>query len=147
MKPAKTDSTFRLAFNGQVYPHPGKISLIDRAVDQQTGTIRMRVVFPNPDHTLRAGMSGSLRVQAPTESSVVIPYKAINEQLGEFFVYLADSAKATQRKVVLGKQVGRNVIVKNGLKPGETIIVEGIQNLREGSAIVVASPNTETAKK
>ena len=147
-KTAKGDSTFSLAFNGQVYPEFGKISIIDRAVDQQTGTIKARVVFPNPDHTLRAGMSGTLRVQSPVKTSVVIPYKAVNEQLGEFFVYLADSAKATQRKVVLGKQFGKAVIIKDGLRPGDTIITEGIQNLREGSAIAVApAPSRETAKK
>jgi membrane fusion protein (multidrug efflux system) len=147
-KTSKADSTFRLAFNGQVYPEFGKISIIDRAVDAQTGTIRMRVVFPNPDHTLRAGMTGTLRIQSPVQSSVVIPHKAVNEQLGEFFVYLADSAKATQRKVVLGKTIGKNIIVKSGLQVGDSIITEGIQNLREGSPIVVTKPAApETAKK
>lgn len=139
-KPSKNDSTFRLAFRDELYPEPGKISVIDRAVDPQTGTIKMRLEFPNPQHTLRAGMSGTLQVVSKTQRSVVIPYKAVNEQLGEFFVYIADSAKATQRKVVLGKQVGRNIIIKDGLKEGETIITEGIQNLREGSAINVAKP-------
>jgi membrane fusion protein (multidrug efflux system) len=146
--PGKKDSTFRLAFRGQVYPAPGKISIIDRAVDPQTGTIKMRVVFPNPDHTLRAGMSGTLRVlSGSSEKSVVVPYKAISEQLGEFLVYIADSAKATQRKVVLGKQLGKNIIIKDGLKEGETIITEGIQNLREGSAISITTPETQQAQQ
>jgi membrane fusion protein (multidrug efflux system) len=105
----------------------------------------MRLVFPNSDQTLRAGMSGTLRVLSKTQRSVVIPHKAINEQLGEFFVYMADSARATQRKVVLGKQVGKNIIIKEGLKEGEIIITEGIQNLREGTAISIPTPST--AKK
>jgi membrane fusion protein (multidrug efflux system) len=142
---SKKDSTFRLAFRDQVYPEYGKISIIDRAVDPQTGTIRMRLVFPNSGQTLRAGMSGTLRVLSKTQRSVVIPHKAINEQLGEFFVYMADSARATQRKVILGKQVGKNIIIKEGLKEGETIITEGIQNLREGTAISIPTP--ATAKK
>jgi membrane fusion protein, multidrug efflux system len=142
---AKTDSTFRLSFRNQPYPYNGKISFIDRAVDAQTGTIKMRLEFPNPDHTVRAGMSATLRVLSQAKKAVVIPYKAINEQLGEFFVYLADSSKATQRKVLLGKQVGMNVIIRNGLKEGETIITEGIQNLREGTPINIAKP--EVAKK
>lgn len=138
------DSTFRLAFKSQAYPQYGTLSFIDRAVDPQTGTIKMRVVFPNPMHTLRAGMSGTLQVLSNMQSeNIVIPHKAINEQLGEFFVYLADSAKATQRKVVVGQQIGKNVIVKDGLKVGETIIIEGVQNLREGSAITVAAPSTD----
>jgi membrane fusion protein, multidrug efflux system len=137
----KSDSTFRLAFGNEVYPAAGKISVIDRAVDPMTGTIRMRLTFPNPEHTLRAGMSGTLRVlTAPKEKTVLVPYKAINEQLGEFFVYVVDSAKVTQRKVALGKQIGPQVIIKTGLKEGETIVTEGVQNLREGSAISVAKP-------
>ncbi len=134
-KPVKNDSTFRLAFRDQYYPEFGQISFIDRAVDAQTGTIKMRVVFPNPNHPLRAGMTGTLKVLTTTQQAIVIPYKAISEQLGEFFVYMPDSTKATQRKVVLGKQVGKNIIIKNGLAVGETIITEGIQNLREGSII------------
>lgn len=138
---AKNDSTFRLAFEREVYPHPGKISVIDRAVDPQTGTIRMRVTFPNTDHTLRPGMSATLRVlSTSSEESVLIPFKAVTEQLGEFFVYVVDSSKVSQRKVLLGKQVRRDVIVKEGLKIGETVVTEGVQNLRDGSAVTVAGP-------
>ncbi len=138
-KESKNDSTFRLSFNDQVYPEFGKISIVDRAVDAQTGTIKMRIVFPNPDHTLRAGMSGTLKVLNTKEKSIVIPYKAVNEQLGEFFVYMPDSSKATQRKVKLGKPIGKNIIIQEGLTAGEQIITEGLQNLREGTAIAIAS--------
>jgi membrane fusion protein (multidrug efflux system) len=138
-KTNEKDSIFRLAFKGQEYPRPGNISFIDRAVDPLTGTIRMRFVFPNPDHALRSGMNGTLKVLSRVNQSVVIPYKAVNEQLGEFFVYVADSAKATQRKVILGQQVGRDIIIKEGLSSGQLVIVEGIQNLREGAAIQVAT--------
>lgn len=143
-KPSQADSTFRLAFGTDVYPSAGAISVIDRAVDPQTGTIRMRLTFPNPDHILRSGMSASLRVlTSSAEKSVVVPYKAITEQLGEFFVYVVDSSKVTQRKVALGKQLGNSVIIKDGLKDGETIVTEGVQNLREGSAITVAQPTSK----
>ena len=120
---------------------PGTITVIDRAVDPQTGTIKMRITFPNPDHTLRAGMSGTLLVMsASNEKSIVIPFKAVTEQLGEFFVYVVDSMKVSQRKVSLGKQVSRDIIVKDGLRVGETIVTEGVQNLREGSEISVSPP-------
>lgn len=138
----KNDSTFRLSFSGQLYPYAGKISVIDRAVDANTGSIKMRLVFPNPAQILRSGMSGQLRVlTSPAEKSILIPYKAVTEQLGEFFVYVvAAENKVTQRKIVLGKQIGKNVIVREGLKDGETIVTEGVQNLREGSSINVAPP-------
>ena len=131
------DSTFTLAFGTEIYPYPGKITLLDRAVDPQTGTIKARLVFPNRDNTLRSGMTGTVRVlNNSSAKSVVIPYKAVTEQLGEFFVYVAgDSNKVSQRRLVLGQPIGRNIIVKEGLKEGEKIAVEGVQNLREGAVI------------
>ena len=136
-----TDSTFRLAFNGEVYPYPGKISVIDRAVNAQTGSIIVRIVFPNPKNMLRAGMTGTIRVlNNASKKSIVVPYKSVTEQLGEFFVYVVgDSNKVTQTRVTLGEQVGRNIIVKNGLKEGEIIVTEGVQNLREGSIIATGT--------
>ena len=107
------DSTFSIAFGTDVYPYPGSISLIDRAVDAQTGTIKTRLVFPNNKNMLKPGMNTSVRVKNNNSAkSIVIPYKAVTEQLGEFFVYvLGDSSKVTQRKVLLGKQIVGNIIV------------------------------------
>ena len=146
-KTVKGDSTFRLAFGNDMYPGLGKINIIDRAVDPQTGTMRMRLTFPNPDHQLRSGMSGTLKVLSATQKSVLIPYKAVTEQLGEFFVYIVDSAKVTQRKVAIGRQVGRSIVIKEGLKEGETIVTEGVQSLREGSAISVTPPTPPVTAK
>lgn len=131
------DSTFTLAFGTDIYPYPGKITLLDRAVDPQTGTIKARLVFPNNDNVLRSGMTGTVRVlNNSSAKSVVIPYKAVTEQLGEFFAYVAgDSSKVSQRRLVLGNTIGSNIIVKEGLKEGEKIAVEGVQNLREGAKI------------
>jgi len=136
-KQKTADSTFTLAFGKDVYPFPGKISLLDRAVNPQTGTIKARLIFPNDKNLLIAGMNGTVRVKnnASTQS-VLIPYKAVTEQLGEFFVYVPnDSNKVSQRKIILGKQIGTNVIVKDGLKENEKVVVEGVQNLREGASI------------
>lgn len=135
------DSTFTMAFGSQLYPYPGTIALIDRAVDAQTGTIKTRLSFPNPKNTLRAGMNCTVRVKAEAgEGALLIPYKSVVEQLGEFFVYVAgDSNKVSQRKISLGKQLDSTIIVKEGLKAGENIVVQGVQNLREGS-VINASP-------
>ena len=136
---AKDDSTFRFSLGDQLYPYSGRISIIDRAVDPQTGTIKMRLTFPNPDHLLRAGMSGTLNVLASERHAILIPYKSITEQLGEFFVYVVDSAKVSQRRVVLGHQIGKDVVIKSGLKEGESVVTEGVQRLQQGSAITVGS--------
>lgn len=134
----KNDSTFALAFGTEVYPHYGQISVIDRAVDALTSTIKIRTTFPNNENLLRAGMSGTMRVlNDASNTSILIPYKAVTEQLGEFFVYAVSGETVTQTRVKLGKAVGGNVIVKDGLKAGDKIAVEGVQNLKEGATIKV----------
>ncbi|MET0393573.1 MAG: efflux RND transporter periplasmic adaptor subunit, partial [Chitinophagaceae bacterium] len=143
------DSTFTIAFGTDVYPFTGHIQLIDRAVDPQTGTIRARLQFPNDKNQLRPGMSATVRVlNNASARSVIIPYKAVTEQLGEFFVYVVgDSSKVSQRKLALGKPVGPNIIVKDGLREGETIVVQGVQSLREGAVITTAAPGAQAPKK
>jgi membrane fusion protein (multidrug efflux system) len=146
-KPAPaSDSTFTIAFSGEVYPSPGKIVLLDRAVNAQTGTIKMRLSFPNNNNLLRAGMNGTVRIKNnASEKQLLIPYKSVTEQLGEFFVYaVGDSNKVNQRKVVLGRQINTNVIIKEGLKEGDVIVVQGVQNLREGAT--VAPPSAQPAQ-
>lgn len=134
-KTSASDSTFTLAFGTDVYAQPGKIMLIDRAVDPQTSSIKIRLVFPNTKGLLKPGMSGKVRVMTNLQS-VVIPYKAVTEQLGEFFVYVVgDSSKVTQRKVNVGKALGTDVIIREGLKDGDQIVVQGVQNLREGAVV------------
>jgi membrane fusion protein (multidrug efflux system) len=136
------DSTFTIAFGNDIYPDNGSIYLIDRAVDAQTGTIKTRLVFPNDKNMLKSGMTTTVRVlNNASQKSITIPYKAITEQLGEFFVYVVgDSNKVAQRKLVLGKQIGTNIIVKDGLKEGEKIVVQGVQNLRQGAIITTETP-------
>ena len=98
--PAKAgDSTFTLVFGTDVYPYPGKISFLDRAVDPQTGTIKTRLIFPNDKKLLRSGMSGTVRVKnnASTQA-IVIPYKAVTEQLGEFFAYVVNDSNKVSKK-------------------------------------------------
>ncbi len=148
-KSRPNDSTFTLAFGNDVYPYPGKIALLDRSVNPQTGTIKARLIFPNNKNLLIAGMNGTVRVKSNnTANSILIPYKAVIEQLGEFFVYVPnDSSRVSQRKVVLGKQLGSDIIVKNGLAESDKVVVQGVQNLREGAAINTAPPAAASTKK
>lgn len=145
------DSIFTLAFGNDAYPNPGKLAFLDRAVDPQTGTIKARLIFPNKDLLLRAGMNGTVRVKSNSgTSSLLIPYKAVTEQLGEYFVYVpGDSSKVTQTKVQLGRQIGTDVIVREGLKPGDSVVTQGVQNLREGAVIqsVAANQQADGQKK
>ena len=158
------DSLFTIVLpDNTIYPYTGKISVIDRAVDPQTGTIRVRLVFPNTENYLRAGMSCVLRVHNQEATpQMVIPGKAVVEQMGEYFVFVAkdtvienkdstqksntDTAstagpklRAFQVKVELGQTIGPNVIVKSGLDIGDKIITDGIQSLHDGSPIAASN--------
>jgi membrane fusion protein (multidrug efflux system) len=147
-KGVRQDSIFTLQVpGGQTYKLPGKIVTIDRAVDPQTGTLRVRVQFPNPRRLLKAGMNTSLRVlNQDTGNQLVIPARAVTEQMGEFYVYVVgDSSKVSQRKVVTGTKVKDKIVVREGLKAGDTIVSDGIQNLHEGSKVQVGDPTKPAA--
>jgi membrane fusion protein (multidrug efflux system) len=142
------DSTFSLVFGNDVYPSPGKLAFLDRAVDPQTGTIKARLIFPNAKQLLRAGMNGKVRVKnSSATASILIPYKSVVEQLGEYFVYVpGDSSKVSQNKVELGRQVGPDIIVTAGLKEGDSVVTQGVQNLRQGS-LIQSVPATQLASE
>lgn len=143
-----SDTTFSIAFTEtDVYPYPGKISFLDRAVDAQTGTLKVRLEFPNKSNLLRVGMSCNVRVANNNSAPVIlVPTVAITEQLGEYFVYIANGNKATQQKVQLGTVVGNKTIITEGLKGGETIVTDGVQKLHEGSEITTGADAAAPAK-
>jgi membrane fusion protein (multidrug efflux system) len=131
------DSVFTIAFGNEIYPYPGSISFIDRAVDPQTGTIKVRLTFPNDKDMLKPGMNTMVRVKnTATKNATIIPHIAVNEQLGEFSVFIVgDSSKVHQQKVELGTIIGDSIIVKEGLKDGDKIVVQGIQNVHDGTVV------------
>lgn len=133
------DSIFTIAFGENIFPESGYISVIDRAVDPQTGTIKVRLIFANDKNMLKPGMNTTVRVKNDEEAKqLLIPYKAVTESLGEFTVYVVeDGSKVRQQIVKLGRQIDENVIVKSGLEVGQSIAVEGTQNLHEGSTIKI----------
>jgi len=134
------DSVFTIAFGDEIYPYPGKLDFIDRAVDPQTGTIKVRLIFPNDKEMLKPGMNNTVRVKnTSSKNATIIPHIAVNEQLGEFSVFvLGDSSKVRQQQVELGTVIGDSIIVKAGLKPGEKIAVQGVQNLHNGTVVKVS---------
>ena len=142
------DSTFTLVLPGQfVYPDPGQISLLDRAVDPQTGTIKARLVFPNAKQMLRAGITCNVRVQNNAgDKSLLIPYKAVLEQLGEYFVFVVNDNKALQRKISLGQRINDKIVVKSGLQAGDNVVTEGVQKLRDSAAVQVGKQKRAPAK-
>jgi len=107
-KQTGTDSTFTILLpDNSLYPFSGKISVIDRAVDPQAGTIRIRLVYDNPKNNLRAGMSCVLRVHnQDREPQLVLPSKAVVEQMGEYFVFVAKDTTIVANAATAGKDGG-----------------------------------------
>jgi RND family efflux transporter MFP subunit len=140
-KPA--DSVFTLGFSdNSIYPQTGAISFMDRAVDPLTGTIKVRLVFPNVQGFLKAGMNCDVRVKNNGADALFImaPYKSVVEQLGEYFVYVANNNQAIQHKVVLGTRINDKIVIKSGLDEGDSVITDGVQKLKDSTAIQIGAP-------
>ena len=123
--------------NGTVYPHKGKFYALDRSLDPRTGSIRYYVTFPNPGNILRPGQFGKVRFVADMKKgAMVIPQEAVNELQGNFQVALVDQDnKVSIRPVKMGERIGAMWEVTEGLKPGDKVVVQGLQKAREGSIV------------
>ncbi|MGH7983551.1 MAG: efflux RND transporter periplasmic adaptor subunit [Candidatus Udaeobacter sp.] len=125
--------------NGETYPHKGKFYALDRNLDPKTGSIRYEVTFPNPGNILRPGQFGKVRFVADIKKgAMVVPQEAVNELQGSFQVAVVDqNNKVSIHPVKMGERIGALWEVTDGLKPGERVVVEGIQKAREGSTVAV----------
>ena len=124
--------------NGEPYPHKGFIVYVNRQVGTQTGTIQMAAEFPNPDAVLRPGGLGRVRIAiGENENALLVPQPAVIETQGQYqLIVLNAENKATFRPVKMGERVGPNWIVSEGLKPGEKVVVEGVQKVQQFAAAV-----------
>jgi RND family efflux transporter MFP subunit len=127
--------------DGSIYPQKGKILLADRQVDPNTGTIRIVAAFPNPGNVLRPGQYGRVRVETRMKKgALLLPQSAVTQSQGSYQVVVVGSDhKVSMRTVKPGETVGTMWVIDEGLKPGEQVVVEGLQNLREG-ILVTSKP-------
>jgi RND family efflux transporter MFP subunit len=123
--------------DGSVYPHSGRISFADRSVDVRTGAIRVATLFPNPGNLLRPGQYARVRASLRTATgAILVPQRAVSELQGSYQVATVDdSNKVNVHAVKLGDTVGNQQIITDGLKPGESVIVEGLQKVRQGMVV------------
>lgn len=132
------DSLIRLEIvGGHLFELPGKIYAIDRAVNTQTGTITVRATFENPNNVLRTGLSGLIKIKSDNrEPQLIIPYKAITEQLGQTTVFVVGEDQVIEQRIVtLGVKSGTQVVITSGLKENEKVVTEGILNIKHGSTV------------
>jgi membrane fusion protein (multidrug efflux system) len=123
--------------DGNIYPYKGQIVFVDRQVNPQTGTIQIAGSFSNPQNLLRPGQFG--RIKAETEvrhDALLIPQRAVNELQGSYQVAVIGSDNIVQiRSVVLGPQLGSDLIITSGINPNERVVTEGVSKLKDGMRV------------
>jgi RND family efflux transporter MFP subunit len=123
--------------DGTVFPHKGRPIFIDRAIDAKTGSIPVRGEFPNPERLLRPGQFG--RVRAITEqvpNAILVPQGAVQDMQGvKTVLVVGEGDKVAQRTVTVREPYRQFYIISAGLKPGERVVVEGIQKARPGTQV------------
>src|SRR5579859_7418569 len=131
--------------DGSVYPHKGTGLLANRQVDVSTGSIQIVCSFPNPQNFLRPGQFGRLRAAPEVRrGALLVPQKAVSELQGSYQVAVvgADN-KVSIRAVKAGDRVGPMWIVEGGVKPGEQVVVEGLQKVQNGATVKIKQPQAK----
>src|SRR5204863_7332941 len=131
--------------DGSSYPQRGTFLFADRQVDPKTGAIRMAGIFPNPGNVLRPGQYGRVRAVTATKSdALLVPQRAVSELQGSYQVaVVGGDNKIEMRTVKVGERSGSLWVIEDGLKAGETVVVEGTQKIKPGAAV---NPKTYTGK-
>lgn len=121
----------------KVYPHKGQFHLVDRQVDTKTGTIRVAALFPNPNNLLRPGQFARVRaVTKMKEKAILIPQRAVTEMQGSYqAAVITPENKVDIRPIKVGHRSGSLWIIDQGLKPGERVVVEGLQKVKAGMTV------------
>jgi membrane fusion protein (multidrug efflux system) len=137
-RPRDAQGTLELILSdGSVYPERGKVSVANREVDVKTGTMIVVTLFPNPRNLLRPGQYAKVRATTETrQGALLVPERAVQELQGarQVAVVGADN-KVSMRTVQTGPSMGNLLVINEGLKPGERIVVEGLQKVREGATV------------
>lgn len=128
--------------DGSMYPHPGLTNLLDVQVQPDTDTLLVRAQLPNPEGMLiPGGIVGVLVERGAPQSSRLIPQSAVQlDQAGHYVMVVGTDKKVEQRRVTTGVEQGRDIVVTDGLKEGELVIVEGIQKVHPGQVVATNAP-------
>ena len=131
--------------DGSAYPLDGRIVETDRSLAQQTGTLKLKALFENPNGLLLPGMFARVRLSGETvPNALLVPQRAVQQMLGKSFVMVVGAdGKSAARTVTLGQKVGSYYIVKDGISTADQVIVEGLTNLQEGRDLAVTTVTAE----
>ena len=136
-----------LLSDGSSYPHRGTAEIVDRQVGVTTGTISVRGVFPNPEDLLRPGQFAKVRAVVDLrKGALLVPQRAVREVQGNYEIGVVSADESVDlRKVQVGERVGSLWIIAQGLKPGERVIVEGLDKVRVGEKVKAMPADPEPA--
>jgi membrane fusion protein (multidrug efflux system) len=132
------EGEFRLRLvDGSDYPQPGRLDFVDAAVDPKNDTLQVRVVVPNPDGLLRPGQYVRVLVpSAPRPDAILIPQRAVQELQGLKTVFVIDADnKASVRQITATQRLGNDWVLDGGLKPGEVVVIDGLQKVAPGATV------------
>jgi membrane fusion protein (multidrug efflux system) len=137
--------------DGTVYPQNGTFYFADRQVDVRTGAIRVAGLFANPGNTLRPGQYGKIRTALRVQpGALLVPQRAVNELQGSYQIAVVDAGnKVDIRFVKVGDRIGTQWVINDGLKPGDRVVAEGIQKVRQGMLVnpkPYEAPSQQAAK-
>ena len=123
--------------DGEIYSREGKIQNTLNQVDQKTGTLEIQGTFPNPEHLILPGQFGKIRLETEeARNAIVVPQRAVQELQSMQSVFtVGPDNKAQIRGIVTGERIGDNWIITQGLRPGDKVIVEGVQKVRPGAPV------------
>ncbi|WP_304626688.1 efflux RND transporter periplasmic adaptor subunit [uncultured Parasutterella sp.] len=133
--------------DGSVYPLEGKLELSEVSVDEGTGTITLRAVFPNPNQTLLPGMYVRTKLpQGLRENAIFVPQRAVlRESNGSPYVYVVQDGKIAIKKIKTIKTEGADWLLESGLEPGDKVVIEGLQRIRPGVPVNIVPTMAEQA--
>ncbi len=136
--------------DGLVFEQKGKLIFTGELVDEATGMVNMRAVFPNPNGELMPGMFVRARIEEGARpNSILLSQRCVmRNPKGEAYVFVVTpDNKIEQRIVVANRTVGTDWLIEDGLKQGERVVLEGIQKVRAGATVQVANDNKESAQE
>jgi membrane fusion protein (multidrug efflux system) len=129
-----------------VYPQGGRLDFVDRTIDPRTGTLALRATFPNPSGVLQPGQYARLRILLDERpSATVVPQAAVQESQGSATIFVVGPDQTVQARTArMGPRLGSLWVVEEGVKPGERVVVKGIQRVRSGLKVETAAEPLET---
>ncbi len=128
--------------DGSIYEHEGKVVTISGVIDQATGSVLVKTEFPNPDHVLRSGGTGSIIIPHTNSDAILIPQGAVSQIQDQYYVFIVGKDNTVKQSVITvdPNDDGKNYIVTSGLNVGDKYVISGVTSLSDGMEI---TPITE----